>query len=130
MAPFDFGEASEEARATLRSDPHRCLEFLSACRELATRLGTTGGIDTPLSEQDEAVLQGFHRVLDAHTGHVGQYDGAFEQLCRLAGLRPSDRGLLSGRIRRLYQARDPVQYEADVRALIRQWMLDSEEGRR
>ncbi len=130
MAPFDFGEASEEARAALRGDPHWCMEFLSACRELATRLGTIGGIDTPLSEQDETVLQGFHRVLDAHTSHIGQYDGAFEQLCCLAGLRPGDRGLLSGRIRRLYQMREPVQYEADVHALIRQWMLDSEEGRR
>ncbi len=129
MAPFDFGEASEEARAALRGNPHRCIEFLSACRELATRLGTTGGIDTPLSERDEAVLQGFHRVLDAHTSHVSQYDGAFEQLCRRAGLRPSDRGLLSGRIRRLYQMREPVQYEADVNMIIRQWMLDSEEGR-
>jgi len=130
MVPFDFSEASEEARAALRGNPRRCLEVLSACRELAARLGMTGGIDTPLSEQDEAVLQGFHRVLDAHSSHIGQYDGAFEQLCRLAGLRPGDRGLLSGRIRRLYQAREPVQYEAEVHALIRQWMLDSEEGRR
>ncbi len=129
MVPFDFGEASEEARAALRGDPHRCMEFLSACRELATRLGTTGGIDTPLSEQDEAVLQGFHWELDAHTSRLGQYVGAFEQLCRRAGLRPSDRGLLSGRLRRLYQMREPVQYEADVHAFIRQWMLDSEEGR-
>ncbi len=128
MAPFDFGEASEEARAALRGNPRRCLEVLSACRELATRLGTTSGIDTPLSEQDEEVLQGFHWVLDAHTSHVGQYDGAFEQLCRWAGLRPSDRGLLGGRIRKLYQAREPVQYAADVHALIRQWMLNSEEG--
>src|SRR6266702_866490 len=130
MAPFDFGEASEEARAALRGNPRRYLEVLSACQELATRLGTTSGIDTPLSEQDEEVLQGFHRVLDAHTGHVGQYDGAFEQLCRLAGLRPSDRGLLSGRIRRLYQMREPVQYEAEVHALIGQRRRDSEEGRR
>src|SRR5258708_38169350 len=130
MAPFDFGEASEEARAALRGNPRRCLEVLSACRELAARLGMTGGVNTPLSEHDEAVLQGFHRVLDAHTGHVGQYDGAFEQLCRLAGLRSGDEGLLSGRIRRLYQMREPVQYEAEVHALIRQWMLDSEEGRR
>ncbi len=130
MATFDFGEASEEARAALRGNPHRCMKVLSACRELATRLGTTSGIDTPLSEQDEAVLQGFHWVLDAHTCRLGQYDGAFEQLCRLAGLRPSDRGLLSGRIRRLYQAREPVQYAAEIHALIRQWMLDSEEGRR
>ncbi len=121
MAPFDFGEGG---------NPHRCMKVLSACRELATRLGTIGGIDTPLSEQDEAVLQGFHWVLDAHSSHVGQYDGAFEQLCHLAGLRPSDRGLLSGRIRRLYQMREPVQYEAEVHALIRQWMLNSEEGRR
>jgi hypothetical protein len=130
MAPFDFGEASEEGRATLRGNPRQCMELLAACRELARRLGTTGCIDTPLSEQDEAVLQGFHRVLDAHTSHIGQYDGAFEQLCHLAGLRPSDRGLLSGRIRRLYQMREPVQYEAEVHALIRQWMLDSEKGRR
>ena len=130
MAPFDFGEASEEAHAALRGNPHRCMEVLSACRELAARLGMTGGIDTLLSERDEAVLQGFHRVLDAQTSHVGQYDGAIEQLCRLAGLRPGDVGLLSGRIRRLYQMREPVQYEADVHALIRQWMLDSEEGRR
>ena len=130
MAPFVFGEASEEARAALRGNPRRCMEVLSACRELATRLGMTGGIDTLLSERDEAVLQGFHWVLDAHTSRLGQYVGAFEQLCRRAGLRPSDRGLLSGRIRRLYQAREPVQYEADVHALIRQWMLDSEEGRR
>lgn len=129
MTPFDFSEASEESRAAVRGDPHRCIEFLSACRELATRLGTTGGIDTPLSEQDEIVLQGFHWVLDAHSSHFGQYDGAFEQLCRLAGLRPGDGGLLSGRIRRLYQMREPVQYEAEVYTLIRQWMLDSEEGR-
>src|SRR6266852_6539616 len=129
MAPFDFGEASEEARAALRSTSHRCIELLSACRELAIRLGTTGGIDTPLSEEDEAVLQGFHWVLDAHSSHVGQYDGAFEQLCRLAGLRPGDVGLLSGRLRRLCQAREPVQYEAEVHALIRQWVLNSEEGR-
>src|SRR5260370_40772595 len=114
MATFDFGEASEEARAALRGNPHRCMEFLSACRELATCLGTTGGIDTPLSEQDEAVLQGFHRVLDAHTGHIGQYDGAFEHLCRLAGLRPGDEGLLSGLIRRLYQVRKPCADEAEV----------------
>jgi len=109
----------------LRGDPHRCIELLSACRELATHLGTTAGIDTPLSEQDKTILQGFHRVLDAHSSHIGQYDGAFEQLCHLAGLRPSDVGLLSGRIRRLYQMREPVQYEADVHALIQQRMLNS-----
>ncbi len=44
MAPFDFGEASEEARAALRDDPHRCMEYLSACRELARRLGTAAGM--------------------------------------------------------------------------------------
>src|SRR5690348_15640662 len=94
-----FHCATEEERTALRGDRQRCIEALRACKELANRLAVSAGIYTPLSPEDEALLQAFYRVQDSHAGYA--YEGAFDQLRREAGLLPSDVGLLAGRAQTL-----------------------------
>jgi hypothetical protein len=129
MDEFHFGSASDEERQALRDDPARCVALLSACQELAAQMAHSGlGIYSPLDARDEALLQGFHRVQDAHAGQVGACEGAFEQLCSQAGLRHSDVGLLDGRLHRLYQEFHPVAYEAEVHLAVRALLHRSRRG--
>jgi len=84
MNKFQFGSASEEQRATLRSDPSRCVKILRACKPLANRLADTSGIYTELTLEEEQLLQEFHWIADAHQGY--EYEGAFRGLCSQAQL--------------------------------------------
>lgn len=122
---FVFYAMSEEDQATLRQNPRRCVALLRPCKPLADRLAATGGIYAPLSVDDERLLQGFHLVAQAFEGD--QYEGAFDQLRRQAGLLHSDVGLLSGRVEALFAEREPVVYEAETYALIYQWLHHQEE---
>ena len=125
--PFDFNEASAEKRAERRQNQVWCVERLQSCKSLALHLATSQGIYTPLSQVEERLLQEFHRVQDAHTSVLGQYDGTFDQLCQYAGLLHSDVALLQGRIRTLYQEREPLMYEAEVTSLLYQMLLEKED---
>ncbi len=117
MTTFDFGQASAEERCRRRADQRGCIEALRACKPLADRLAASpAGIYSDLSEAEEAALQGFHWVCDAHHSPLGQYDGVFDQIGKLAGLLPSDVGLLSGRLIALYQARQPEAFLAELKA--------------
>lgn len=117
MTDFDFGQASAEERSRRRADRHGCTRALRACKPLADRLAASPtGIYSELSEADEAALQSFHWVCDAHADPLGQFDGVLDQLGSLAGLRPSDMGLLSGGLFALYQKRQPEAFLAEVEA--------------
>lgn len=127
MNTFAFWSLPEEQQADLRDDSGVCIRRLQACKQLATRMARDAGIYTPLSEQDEALLQGFHDVQQAHQGYI--YEGVLDELCSAAGLLPSDAGLLAGRVQSLYQEREPVRYQAEAIALFEQWIRKKENGR-
>lgn len=121
MTPFDFGQAPAEVRCRRRADRHACIESLRACKSLADRLAVSpAGIYSELSEAEEAALQGFHWVCDAHSSPIGQYDGVLDQMGKLAGLLPSDMGLLSGCLCALYQKRQPEAYLAELSRMLHQ----------
>ena len=122
MPAFAFYASSEDDQARLRSESHRCVALLRGCQPLAEKLATTGGIAAPLNEEDERVLQGFHLVQQAFGGL--QDRGAFEQVCRQAGLGQREMGVLAGRVHMLYQEREPVLYEAETYVIIYQWQMN------
>ncbi len=125
MGAFHFYAMSEEDQAALRENPRRCIALLRPCKPLADKLAGTGGIYTPLSVDDELMLQAFHLVQQSHEGVY--YEGAFDQLCSQAGLLHSDVGLLAGRVQTLFQQREPILYEAEAYAIPHQWVHNKEE---
>jgi hypothetical protein len=122
---FQFYNAPDEDLERLRGNEAQCIAYLSACKPLATKLATVAGIYTPLTEEDERVLQGFHLVQQAHTGY--EYEGRLERLCDSAGLLPSDAGLLAGRVESLFREKEPVIYQAEAIAIFEQWLHDPDE---
>ncbi len=124
-AAFRFYALSEENQEHLRNDVPHCLAILRRCRPLAERLAATQGIYTDLTEDEERLLQDFHEIQQAYEGY--QYEGAFDVLCSQVGLRPIDAGLLVGRVFTLYQQREPVVYEAEVYAILEQWLRNEEQ---
>jgi hypothetical protein len=96
MVVFKFYALSEEDQAALRQNPRRCVALLRPGKPLADKLAREGGISTPLSVDDELMLQAFHLVQQSHEGV--HYEGAFDQLCQQAQLLHSDVGLLAGRV--------------------------------
>lgn len=98
--PFRFYALSEQERAALRRQERRCIEVLHACKSLASKLATVAGVYTPLDEVEEQVLQMFHEFAQAHEGEA--YIGAFDLLCKQAGLLHSEVGLLEGRVEMLF----------------------------
>ncbi len=124
MTAFAFYALSEEEQAALRENPHRCVALLRPCKWLANKLAGEGGIYAPLSVDDERLLQGFHLVAQSFQGY--QFEAAFEQLYRQAGLLHSDIGLLGGRVETLYQQREPALYEAEAISILDQWVRHQE----
>ena len=124
MAAFEFYAMPEEDQVALRENPRRCVALLRPCKPLADKLAVTGGIYAPLSVDDERLLQAFHLVAQSHEGY--QYERAFDQLSQQAGLLHSDVGLLWGRVQTLFQQREPVLYEAEVYAVLHQWLRNKE----
>jgi hypothetical protein len=124
MTAFEFFAMSEEEQTALRKNPRRCVALLRPCKALANRMVRESGIYTPLSVDEERLLQAFHLVAQSHPGY--QYEGAFDQLCQQAGLLHSDVGLLGGRVQTLFQQREPVRYEAEAYAILSQWLHDKE----
>ena len=120
MIPFQFYALSEEDQAALRANTRRCTALLRPCKPLADKLAATGGIYTPLSQDDERLLQGFHLVAQSFQSY--RYEGAFDQLCQQAGLLHSDAGLLEGRVETLYRQREPALYEAETISTLEQWL--------
>ena len=128
MTPFDFGQASAEERCRRRADQRACTLALRACKSLADHLAASpAGIYSELSEAEEAALQGFHWVCDAHSSPLGQYDSLLDQMGKLAGLLPSDMGLLFGCLLALYQKRQPEAYLAEVRASLERMLHRGEQ---
>jgi hypothetical protein len=125
MNTFRFHALSEEGRAKLRRDERRCIEALRACQPLVSKLAREAGIYTPLDSDEEQRLQAFHEVSQAFEGP--EYEGAFDRLRKQAGLRPSDVGLLTGRVETLYWEREPAQAQAEIIAMLHQWFLGPEE---
>jgi hypothetical protein len=124
MAAFAFYALSEEEQAALRENPRRCVALLRPCKWLANKLAGEGGIYAPLNVDDERLLQGFHLVAQSFQRY--QFEAAFEQLYRQAGLRHSDVGLLSGRVETLYREREPALYEAETISILKQWVRNRE----
>jgi hypothetical protein len=128
MTDFDFGQASAEERSRRRADRLGCIQALRACKPLADRLAASpAGIYSELSETEEAALQNFHWVCDAHADPLGQFDGLLDQVGTLAGLRPSDMGLLSGCLFALYQKRQPEAFLAEVEASLARLLRRAEQ---
>ena len=124
MNPFRFHALSEEDRAKLRRDERQCIKALRACQPLANKLANSAGIYTPLDADEEQRLQAFHEVTQAFEGY--EYEGASDWLSSQAGLRPSDIGLLTGRVETLYREREPAQAEAETIAMLHQWLRRGE----
>jgi len=123
---FQFYRATNEDLERLRGDERQCIMLLRACKPLATKLATVAGVYTPLTEEDERVLQGFHLVQQAYTGY--EYEGILDGLCDSAGLLHSDAGRLSGRVESLIRSREPLLYQAEAIALIEQWLHKPDDG--
>jgi hypothetical protein len=121
---FQFHAASDEDQEQLRGDPEQGIALLSACKPLADKLASDAGIYTPLTEEDEQALAGFHLVQQAYTGY--EYESEFDELCHSAGLLPSDAGLLGGRVEALFREREPVVYQAEAIALMEQWLREQD----
>jgi hypothetical protein len=121
---FQFWSLPEEEQERLRDDEQWCIRLLQASKTLATKLAVTRGILTPLTEDDERRLQGFHLVQQAYQGD--EYELMFDQLTTRAGLLPSDVGLLEGRVEELFRERQPVVYQAEAIALMEQWLRDQD----
>ena len=121
---FQFYAASDEEQERLRNNPEQCLMFLQACKALATKLATVAGIYTPLTEEDEEVLQSFHLVQQAYPGY--EHEGKLDELCSRAGLLPSDTGLLVGRVETLFHERQPTIYQAEAIALMEEWLHEQD----
>lgn len=124
MSVFQFYSLTEQEAFAFRNNPEICRVLLTACSSLATKLADVAGIYTPLTLEDEHVLQGAHRVFQAHTGY--EYEGELDCLCKAAGLLSSDAGLLQGRIETLYREREPSVAEAEARAILEQWLRNQE----
>jgi hypothetical protein len=120
MHPFRFHAVSEAERAKMRGDERQCVEVLRACQALANKLASGAGMYTPLDAEEERLLQAFHEVAQAFEGY--EYESVFDFLCSHAGLHPSDSGLLIERIETLYREREPVLAEAEMIALLDQWL--------
>lgn len=123
---FQFYRATNEDQERLRGDERQCIMLLRACKPLATKLATVAGVYTPLTEEDERLLQGFHLVQQAYTGY--KYESILDGLCDSAGLLHSDAGLLSGRVESLFREREPLLYQAEAIALVEQWLHQPSDG--
>ena len=121
---FQFHASSDEDEGRLRRNTQQCIVYLSASKPLANKLASVAGIYTPLTTEDEDMLQGFHLVQQAYTGY--EYESAFDELCYSAGLLPSDAGLLEGRVEALFREREPAIYQAEAVAIMKQWLHDRE----
>jgi hypothetical protein len=124
MPVFQFYSLSGEDKQALRENPQHCRALLATCASLAHKLATTQGIYTQLTIEDEEHLQGFHSVAQAYEGY--RHESTFDQLAQQATLLPSDIGLLSGRVRTLYQEREPALYAAEVHLHFTQWTKHAE----
>ncbi|HEU5378797.1 MAG TPA: hypothetical protein VFV38_25520 [Ktedonobacteraceae bacterium] len=120
MSVFRFYALSEEDRTQLRDEERRCVESLRVSKPLANKLASGAGIYTQLEAEEERLLQTFHEVTQAFEGY--EHEGAFDSLASLAGLLPSDIGLLTGRVETLYREREPAQAQAETIAMLHQWL--------
>lgn len=118
MSSFCFESPLPDEQRRIRANGQETLRLLRLCIPLATKLACEQGIYTKLSSEDERMLQVYFRIQQSYEGY--EYESAFEQIYKWAGLRHSDIGLLSGRVMTLYQEREPVLYEAEVIALLDQ----------
>jgi hypothetical protein len=121
---FEFHASSAEDQERLREDTPQCIALLSASKPLATKLATVAGVYTPLTEEDEQTLQGFHLVQQAYPGY--EHESAFDELCHSAGLLPSDAGLLAGRVETLFGELEPARRQAEAIALMEQWLHEQD----
>ena len=122
MAAFQFYALTSEQGEALRADRQAGKMLLLLSVSLAEKLARVAGIYTPLAAEDENILQGVHTVVQVYAGYV--YEGELDVLCQLAGLCPSDLGLLSERIETLYREREPIVAEAEMIMLLEQWLAE------
>jgi hypothetical protein len=92
------------------------LAGLQACAPLAARLSATAGIYTELTAAELALLEQFATVVQSGWLEDG---AAATALRRQAGLRPSDLGLLRGRLAQEQWRRDPAGVLLEVQAMLR-----------
>src|SRR5438045_6598059 len=97
--------------------PYReALAGLHACAPLAARMIATDGIYTQLTAEELALLEQFAAVVQS--GWLDE-DGPATALRRQAGLRPSDLGLLLGRLAQEQWRRDPAGVMLEIKAMLR-----------
>lgn len=116
MKPFRFYTITNEERRSLQADQSRGLEIVQTALPVARRLATTGGIYAPIHPEDEACLQNMHLLIQAYDTPL--LEDILAKLYKVAALRSSDVGILTGRIQELFLQREPERALAELGTLL------------